>query len=125
MPLKFLFAAFTVNAVLSQLVLRRALNTLGSPSSLSALPRFIGSAALSPWIYVSVSLQVLGYVMWMLIVSREKLGVAAASIGAGFYTLMALSAWLVYGETLSALQWTGILLVTIGVACISLGGVVP
>jgi len=30
MPLKFLFAAFTVNAVLSQLVLRRASNELGS-----------------------------------------------------------------------------------------------
>jgi drug/metabolite transporter (DMT)-like permease len=125
MPLRFLFGAFTVNAVLSQLVLRRALNELVSPSSLSGLPRFIGSAALSPWIYASVSLQVLGYVMWMLIVSREKLGVATASIGAGFYTLMALSAWLVYGETLSALQWTGILLVTMGVVCISLGNVVP
>jgi drug/metabolite transporter (DMT)-like permease len=125
MPLRFLFGAFTVNAVLSQLVLRGALNELVSPSSLSGLPRFIGSAALSPWIYASVSLQVLGYVMWMLIVSREKLGVATASIGAGFYTLMALSAWLVYGETLSALQWTGILLVTMGVVCISLGNVVP
>jgi hypothetical protein len=103
MPLKILFAAFTVNAVLSQLVLRRALNDLASRSSLFGLPRFIGSAALSPWIYASVSLQVLGYVMWMLIVSREKPGVATASIGAGFYALMALSAWLVYGETLSAL----------------------
>jgi drug/metabolite transporter (DMT)-like permease len=53
--------------------------------------------------------------MWMLIVSREKLGVATASICAGFYSLMALSAWLVYGETLSALHWTGIPLVTMGV----------
>ena len=60
--------------------------------------------------------------MWMLIVSREKLGVATATVGAGFYTLMALSAWLVYGETLSPLQWAGIALVTIGVVCISLGG---
>jgi drug/metabolite transporter (DMT)-like permease len=122
MPLRFLFVAFTLNAVISQLVLRRALNELGSPASLSGLPRFIGSAALSPWIYASVSLQVLGYVMWMLIVSREKLGVATASIGGGFYTLMALSAWLMYGETLSALQWAGIAMVTAGVVCISLGG---
>jgi len=125
MPLRFLFVAFTLNAVISQLVLRRALNALGSPESLSGLPRFIGSAALSPWIYASVSMQVLGYVMWMLIVSREKLGVATASIGGGFYTLMALSAWLIYGETLSALQWAGIIMVTIGVICISLGGVAP
>lgn len=123
MPLKLLFAAVTVNAVISQLLLRRALNSLGSPASLSGLPRFIGNAALSPWIYASVALQIVGYVLWMLVVSREKLGVATASIGAGFYMLMALSAWLIYGETLSSLQWTGIILVTLGVVCISLGQV--
>jgi drug/metabolite transporter (DMT)-like permease len=123
MPLRLLLVAVTVNAVISQLLLRRALNELGNPSSLSGLPRFIGNAALSPWIYGSVALQILGYVLWMLVVSREKLGVATASIGAGFYILMALSAWLLYGETLSPLQWTGIILVTSGVVCISLGQV--
>jgi drug/metabolite transporter (DMT)-like permease len=123
MPLRILFVAVTVNAVVSQLLLRRALNELGSPASLSGLPRFIGNAALSPWIYASVALQILGYVLWMLVVSREKLGVATATIGAGFYVLMALSAWLIYGETLSPLQWTGIVLVTVGVVCISLSGV--
>jgi drug/metabolite transporter (DMT)-like permease len=123
MPLRFLLVAFTVNTVISQLVLRRALNSLGTPANLSGLPRFIGNAALSPWIYTSVTLQILSYVLWMLIVSREKLGVATASVGAGFYILMALSAWLVYGETLSLVQWTGIVLVTLGVVCISLGGV--
>jgi drug/metabolite transporter (DMT)-like permease len=123
MPLRLLFVAVTVNAVISQLLLRRALNALGSPASLAGLPRFIGNAALSPWIYASVALQILGYVLWMLVVSREKLGVATASIGAGFYVLMALSAWLIYGETLSFLQWTGIILVTLGVVCISLGQV--
>lgn len=123
MPLRLLFVAVTVNAVISQLLLRRALNALGSPANLAGLPRFIGNAALSPWIYASVALQILGYVLWMLVVSREKLGVATASIGAGFYVLMALSAWLVYGETLSPLQWTGIVLVTLGVVCISLGQV--
>jgi drug/metabolite transporter (DMT)-like permease len=125
MLLRFLLLAFTINTVLSQLVLRRALNGLGSPADLSGLPRFIGNAALSPWIYASVALQILSYVMWMLIVSREKLGVATASVGAGFYILMALSAWLIYGETLSPLQWAGIVLVTLGVVCISLGGVTP
>jgi drug/metabolite transporter (DMT)-like permease len=125
MSLRFLLVAFTVNTVISQLVLRRALNALGTPANLSGLPGFIGNAALSPWIYTSVTLQILSYVLWMLIVSREKLGVATASAGAGFYILMALSAWLIYGETLSPVQWTGIVLVTLGVVCISLGGVAP
>jgi drug/metabolite transporter (DMT)-like permease len=122
MPTRFLFIAFTVNSVISQLVLRRGLQELGSPAILTGLPRFLGSAALSPWIYASITLQILGYLMWMLIVSREKLGVATATVGAGFYTLMALSAWIVYGETLSPLQWAGIVLVTAGVVCISQGG---
>jgi drug/metabolite transporter (DMT)-like permease len=125
MTAKFLFVAFTVNSVISQLVLRRGLQDLTSPASITNLPRFIGGAAHSPWIYASIALQVLSYVMWMIIVSREKLGVATATVGAGFYTLMALSAWLVYGETLSPVQWAGIALVTLGVTCISLGGVTP
>jgi drug/metabolite transporter (DMT)-like permease len=61
--------------------------------------------------------------MWMLIVSREKLGVATATVGGSLYILMALFAWLIYGEALSPVQWTGIALVTLGVVCISLGGV--
>jgi drug/metabolite transporter (DMT)-like permease len=120
MPLRLLFAVFTVNAVISQLLLRRATIGLGSaPQTLAGLPRFIAQAALSPWIYASIALQILSYVLWLLIVSREKLGVATATIGAGFYGLMALSAWLVYGETLSWVQWLGIALVTLGVVCIS------
>ena len=122
MPLRLLIVAFTVNSVISQLVLRRGLQDLGRTENLSGLPRFLGHAALSYWIYASITLQIVSYVMWMLIVSREKLGVATATVGAGFYTLMALSAWLVYGETLSLLQWFGIALVTLGVVCISLGG---
>lgn len=125
MTIKFLFIAFTINSVISQLVLRRGLQDFGSPAHLLGLSRFIGSAVTSPWIYASITLQVLSYVMWMLIVSREKLGVASATVGAGFYTLMALSAWFIYGETLSPLQWSGIALVTLGVVCISLGGVTP
>jgi drug/metabolite transporter (DMT)-like permease len=125
MPIRLLFVAFTVNSVISQLILRRGLQDLGSPGSVFGLPRFLGNAASSPWIYASVALQILSYVMWMLIVSREKLGVATATVGAGFYTLMALSAWLIYGETLSTVQWTGIALVTFGVVCISLGSVAP
>lgn len=104
MPTRLLFVAFIINSVISQPVLRRGLRDLGSPVVLLNVPRFIGTAALSPWIYASVVLQILSYVMWMLIVSREKLRVATATVDAGFYTLMTLSAWLVYGETLTSLQ---------------------
>jgi drug/metabolite transporter (DMT)-like permease len=122
MPTRLLFVAFTVNSVISQLILRRGLQGLRIPQKLSGLPSFVADAAHSPWIYVSVILQILSYLMWMVIVSREKLGVAAATVGAGYYALIALSAWFVYDETITHLQCVGIALVTLGVICISLGG---
>jgi drug/metabolite transporter (DMT)-like permease len=121
MPLKSLLVAFVVNSVISQLILRHATRLLGSPAGWATLPAFLSRAAASAWIYASVALQVVSYVIWMVIVSRAKLGIATASAGAGFYGLMALSAWIVYGESLTVVQWLGILLVTLGVLCVSQG----
>jgi drug/metabolite transporter (DMT)-like permease len=121
MSTKFLIVAVTVNAVLGQLLLRRALVALGGRAALDALPKFVLDAIASPWMYASLAIQGLGYFLWIVLISREKLGVASASVGAGFYILMPLCAWVVYGETLSALQWFGISLITVGVTCVSLG----
>jgi drug/metabolite transporter (DMT)-like permease len=121
MSTKFLIIAVTVNAVLGQLLLRRALASLGGRVALGALPKFVLDAIASPWMYASLAIQGLGYFLWIVLISREKLGVASASVGAGFYILMPLCAWVVYGETLSALQWFGIGLITVGVTCVSLG----
>ena len=65
-------------------------------------------------------LQVIGYAVWMLVISRENLGVAVALCGAGFYLLMALAAWFIHGESLAPMQWVGIAFITIGVLCVSL-----
>jgi drug/metabolite transporter (DMT)-like permease len=62
-----------------------------------------------------------GFFLWMMLISREKMGVATASVGAGFYILMPLCAWALYGESLANLQWVGIGLLTLGVICVSLG----
>jgi drug/metabolite transporter (DMT)-like permease len=121
MSTKFLIVAVTVNAVLGQLLLKRALTSLGGRAALDVLPKFLLDAIASPWMYASLAIQGLGYFLWMVLISREKLGVAAASVGAGFYILMPLCAWAVYGETLSALQWFGISFITVGVTCLSLG----
>jgi drug/metabolite transporter (DMT)-like permease len=123
MPNKTLIVVVTLNAVLSQLVLRYALKPIGRLEGLSDVPRFIAGVVSAPWVYASLALQVLGYVLWMILISREQLGVATASVGAGFYLLMALSAWMIYGEALTPVQWFGIVFVTFGVVCISLGPV--
>jgi drug/metabolite transporter (DMT)-like permease len=122
MPTKLLIVAITINAVAGQLLLKRALAALGGRAALSTMPKFFLDAATSPWIYTSLAVQGLGYFLWMILISREKLGVATASVGAGFYILMPLCAWSLYGESLSVLQWLGIALITIGVVCVSTNG---
>jgi drug/metabolite transporter (DMT)-like permease len=122
MPTKWLIVLITVNAVAGQLLLKRALIALGGRAALSTVAKFFLAAAGSPWIYASIAIQGLGYFLWMILISREKLGVATASVGAGFYILMPLCAWTLYGESLSYLQWFGIALLTAGVICVSTNG---
>jgi drug/metabolite transporter (DMT)-like permease len=121
MPTRLLIVAVTVNAVLGQLFLKRALISLGGRAAFATIPKFIAGAVASPWIYASVSIQAFGYVLWMLLISREKLGVATASVGAGFYFFMPLCAWAVYGESLNSPQWLGIGLLTIGITFVGMG----
>ena len=119
---KLLIFLITVNAVASQLALKRATLEIGSPQlSWGPLSRFVVAAAQSPWAYAYASMQIFGLVLWAILFSREKVGVATASVGAGFYLLIAFSSWIVYGETLTSLQWAGIVFVTLGGICISLG----
>ena len=120
MPTKLLIVAVSVNAVLGQLLLKRGIAALGGAAALTMLPKFILDAIRSPWICSAVAVQGFGYFLWMIVVSRVKLGVATASVGGAFYLLLALAAWGFYGEALTQVQWLGIVLITIGVVCVSL-----
>ena len=120
MPTKLLIVAVSINAVLGQLLLKRGVAALGGTAALAMLPKFILGAVRSPWICAAIAVQGFGYFLWMIVVSRVKLGVATASVGGVFYLLLALAAWGFYGEALTTLQWLGIVLITIGVVCVSL-----
>jgi drug/metabolite transporter (DMT)-like permease len=122
MPTKWLIVAISINAVAGQLLLKRALVALGGRAALSTMSKFLLDAMASPWIYASLAVQGFGYFLWMVLISREKLGIATASVGAGFYILMPLCAWTFYGESLSFLQWFGIALITAGVIFVSTNG---
>ena len=119
MPTRLLIIIVTVNAVFGQLLLKQALSMLGGRTALTSIPKFILSAIASPWIYASLAVQALGYFLWILLISREKIGVASASVGAGFYILLPLCAWAVFGESLTNWQWIGIVFITVGVIFVS------
>ena len=121
MTTPLLIIIVTINAVFGQLLLKYALSTLERRPAFDALPKFILEAATSPWIYASLAVQGLGYLLWILVISREKIGVASASVGAGFYILMPLCAWALFGESLNNWQWLGISIITVGVVVVGLG----
>ncbi len=118
---KFLILVVSLNTVASHMLLKRAMQSISTPQSLSELPSFLYNAAMSPWVCSSLALQVFGYVAWMVVITKEKLGVATSSVGASYYILTAIAAWIVYGETLSLVQWAGILLITVGLVCVTIG----
>ncbi len=120
MFVKLLLILVSINTIASQLLVKKGVTLLGGINAVADLPRFMLMALTSPWIVLSVCLQIVGYFMWFLVVTREKLGVAVAFSGASFYILMAIAAWFFFGETPTAMQCMGIGLIVLGVVCIAI-----
>lgn len=104
----------TACTIIGQLILKRAMVGL-RPLQAQGVPEFVWGAALSPLVWAALALQVLGYVVWFYVISREKLSVAFALSGAMAYVLMAFASWLIYNERLGGLQWLGLVLISVGV----------
>jgi len=119
LPLILLVTLCTIG---SQLLLKRGMLTLGPTLRASGAVDFLCSAAISPWVWSALVLQVCGYVMWMFVLTRAQLGQAFAISGSFFYLLMAGASWLLYGERLTGVQWMGLVLISGGVLLVSLGG---
>jgi len=117
---KILIVVFTLNTACSQIFLKQAVQVLGAPSRLGAMPTYLLQAAASPWIWASLLLQIISYGIWIVVLSREKLGVALAISGSIFYLVMACAAWVLYNEALSAGQWLGIACIVSGVLLLGL-----
>ena len=74
---------------------------------------------MSPLVWAAVVIQGVGFIVWVVVISKLKLGVAFALAGASLYILMALVAWLLHGERLAPVQWAGLMLISCGVLMVS------
>ena len=108
----------TVCTICGQLVLKKAAMDLKALLNKGVLGFMLG-AATTPAVYVALSLQVIGYAAWFVVLTRENLSVAFALSGSTFYLLMALSSWWVFNEKLGLQQWLGLALISIGVALVT------
>ena len=108
----------TLCTIGGQLILKRAVTDL-RPLLAQGPIDFLWGAAFSPLVYAALALQVLGYVSWMFVISKEKLSIAFALSGSTFYLLMAAASWYFYGERLGQAQWLGLLLISVGVVLVT------
>lgn len=112
----------TCSTLGSQLLIKRAVGQLATRTPVPTGIDWLLAAMLSPTVILAIAVQGIGFIVWVVVVSRVKLGVAFAISGGSFYLLMAAATWLLYGERLSPWQWGGIALISVGVLMVSMLG---
>jgi len=105
----------TLSTMASQLLVKSGVNTLAERMPGLKGMQWLMAAVLSPSIIAAVAIQGVGFLVWVVVVSRMKLGIAFAISGAFFYLFIALAGWFFYGEKLSLLQWGGLAMISGGV----------
>lgn len=112
----------TCSTLGSQLLIKASVVRIAARSPAPAGLDWLIAVAASPRIWAAVAIQGVGFLVWIAVVSRVKLGPAFAMSGALFYILLAAVGWYLYGERLAPLQWLGILFVSAGVLMITMLG---
>ena len=113
----FIVAAITV---VSQLILKKGVMGLALHWGTPAL--LVKAAFTSPYVLVSLALQGMNFLLWVVVLSRANLGYAFGFAGAFLYLILPLLSWWLYGERLSPLQWGGLVLITLGILCLQAKG---
>lgn len=118
--LYLLVAASTLCTLVAQLLLKRV---VGTPQARDAMQGglfdFVLHAAASPWAWLALAIQVTGYVIWLVVLSKEKMAVAFAISGSFFYLVVGVAGWVFYSERLATSQWLGICFISVGVLLIA------
>ncbi len=112
----------TCSTLASQFLVKYAVTQVAARNPVPKGFDWLLAACFSPAVIAAVVIQAVGFVVWVVVVSRVKLGLAFAIAGSFFYILMALVGWVFYQERLAPSQWIGLCLVSVGVLMITLTG---
>lgn len=123
MPTTFLILAVTLCTIGSQLLLKHSVGGLKHVLHESGLFGLLLAAAMSPGVIFALVIQIVGYVLWLIVLTRAQLSVAFAISGSFFYLLMAAASWVLFGERLTMAQWGGLVLISAGVLMVTHGAV--
>lgn len=113
----FLLIIYVVaSTVSSQILLKYGLNKISvNVKVFGDLFPFIKEALTSWQILLSLGIQAVGFVAWILVVSKVKLAMAFAVSNSLLYAVIAIASWYFLDEKINLIQWIGIILISIGV----------
>jgi len=105
--------------VAGQLTLKFGMSKMGNFSlSLPNLTSVFLRAATSPYILLGLCLYGLGFMVWLIVLSKAEVSYAYPLISLG-YVFTALLAWQLFGENVTATRLVGILVTCLGVFLIA------
>lgn len=114
-----LIAFVSFNTIASQIILKKGITTIDSSLYDSNKVFYLFSVMISPYTILAVTLQLVGYLAWIFVISKEKLGVSFAISGSFFYLMMAAASYFFYGEKITLVQFFGMLLISSGVLMVT------
>lgn len=116
MPLIFLGVLLNTSA---QLMLKAGVNRLGQLDfAWQRVISFCFEVAMNPYIFTGLFFYVISVVLWLLVLSKTEVSLAYPMISLG-YVLNAVTAYYLFGESLSVSRMAGILIILCGVYLIA------
>ncbi|MET3929076.1 hypothetical protein L3D22_17620 [Lysobacter soli] len=110
----------TCSTLGGQFLIKHGVTRIAEQSpGVSGLP-WLFAAITSPAVMAAVAIQGIGFLVWVVVISRVKLGVAFGISGAFLYVLMSIVGWCFYGERLTTMQWCGLAMISCGVLLLTL-----
>lgn len=122
MPTALLILIVTFCTIGSQLILKNGVSALTHVLRNEGVVSFLMAAATSPKVIGALAIQGFGYVVWLFVLTQERLSIAFALSGSFFYLVMAAASWFFFDERLTLIQWSGLVLISCGVIVVNYGG---
>jgi drug/metabolite transporter (DMT)-like permease len=105
--------------VAGQLSLKLGMSKIGKfPLAAGHLPPVFFTAATSPYVLLGVFSYSIGFLFWLIVLTRAEVSYAYPMLSLA-YVLTAVLAWHLFGENLTWVRMTGILITCLGVFIIA------
>lgn len=118
----FLVSVAVLIGVIGQLCLKVGMSRVGylGIERLMVPTDWLPEIISTPQILVAMPLYFLGFVIWLIVLSRAELSFVYPLLS-GTYILIPLASWLILEETILLRQWVGIFVISVGVLLVVSG----